>query len=41
LALPTLFGVVGAFAIVAGLILAVFVKPMSRLTDAPAEAGRP
>ena len=40
-ALPTLFGVVGAFAIVAGLILAVFVKPMSRLTDAPAEAGRP
>ncbi len=40
-ALPTLFGVVGAFAIVAGLILAVFVKPMSRLTDAPTEVGRP
>jgi POT family proton-dependent oligopeptide transporter len=38
MALPTLFGVVGAFAIVSGLILAVFVKPMSRLTDAePAE----
>ena len=30
MALPTLFGAVGAFAIVAGLILAVFVKPMSR-----------
>ena len=39
MALPTLFGVVGAFAIVAGLILAVFVKPMSRLTETPA-AGR-
>ncbi len=35
MALPTLFGVVGAFAIVAGLILAVFVKPMSRLTETP------
>jgi POT family proton-dependent oligopeptide transporter len=33
MALPTLFGVVGAFAIASGLILAVFVKPMSRLTD--------
>jgi proton-dependent oligopeptide transporter, POT family len=33
MALPTLFGVVGAFAIVSGLLLAVFVKPMSRLTD--------
>ncbi len=38
MALPTLFGAVGAFAIVSGLILAVFVKPMSRLTDTgPAE----
>jgi POT family proton-dependent oligopeptide transporter len=35
MALPTLFGVVGAFAIVSGLVLAIFVKPMSRLTDAP------
>ena len=34
MALPTLFGVVGAFAIVSGLVLAIFVKPMSRLTDA-------
>ncbi len=33
LALPTLFGAVGTFAIVCGLILALFVKPMSRLTD--------
>ena len=39
MALPTLFGAVGAFAIVAGLILAVFVKPMSRLTETPS-AGR-
>ena len=40
MALPTLFGVVGAFAIVSGLVLAVFVKPMSRLTDAePAGKG--
>ncbi|MGD9903207.1 MAG: peptide MFS transporter, partial [Vicinamibacterales bacterium] len=36
MALPTLFGVVGAFAIAAGLVLALFVKPMSRLTDEPA-----
>jgi POT family proton-dependent oligopeptide transporter len=34
MALPTLFGAVGAFAIVSGLVLAIFVKPMSRLTDA-------
>jgi POT family proton-dependent oligopeptide transporter len=39
MALPTLFGAVGAFAIVSGLILAIFVKPMSRLTDA-APAGK-
>jgi POT family proton-dependent oligopeptide transporter len=39
MALPTLFGVVGAFAIVSGLVLAIFVKPMSRLTDAE-PAGR-
>jgi POT family proton-dependent oligopeptide transporter len=39
MALPTLFGVVGTFAIVAGLVLGVFVKPMSRLTDADS-AGR-
>ena len=29
--LPTLFSAVGAFAIVAGIMLAVFVKPMVRL----------
>src|SRR5829696_6752624 len=32
LALPTLFGMIAAFAIVAGLILFVLVKPMRRLT---------
>jgi POT family proton-dependent oligopeptide transporter len=31
LPLPTLFGAVGAFAIVAGIVLAVFIKPMIRL----------
>jgi proton-dependent oligopeptide transporter, POT family len=31
LALPTLFGAVGAFAITAGIVLAIFVKPMVRL----------
>jgi proton-dependent oligopeptide transporter, POT family len=31
LPLPTLFGTVGAFAILAGFILALFVKPMVRL----------
>ena len=33
MALPTLFGAVGGFAIVAGLVLPIFVTPMSRLTD--------
>lgn len=31
LSLPTLFGAVGAFALVAGLVLALFVRPMVRL----------
>jgi len=31
LPLPTLFGVVGAFAIVAGVVLVMFVRPMVRL----------
>jgi POT family proton-dependent oligopeptide transporter len=30
--LPALFGVVAAFAIVLGLLLALFVKPMKKLT---------
>jgi len=41
MALPTLFGSVAAFAIVAGLVLAVFVPPMRRLIQAsPTPAGR-
>jgi POT family proton-dependent oligopeptide transporter len=41
MALPTLFGTIAAFAIVAGLILFAFVAPMRRLTEAPATpAGR-
>jgi POT family proton-dependent oligopeptide transporter len=31
LPLPALFSAVGAFAIVAGIVLAIFVKPMVRL----------
>ena len=31
IALPTLFGGVGGFAIVAGLVLALFVKPIGRM----------
>ncbi|HEX7071566.1 MAG TPA: peptide MFS transporter, partial [Rhodothermales bacterium] len=36
MALPTLFGSVAAFAIVAALILAVFVKPIKRMLSRPA-----
>ncbi|MDH4064671.1 MAG: oligopeptide:H+ symporter, partial [Acidobacteriota bacterium] len=41
MSLPTLFGVVAAFAIVAGIVLAAFVRPMKSLIHAPATpAGR-
>ena len=40
MALPTLFGTVGGFAIVAGLILLAFVVPMRKLIGAePAREG--
>ena len=39
-ALPSLFGVIAAFAIVAGLILAAFVGPMRRLAPPPTTADR-
>lgn len=38
MALPTLFGYVGGFAIVAALVLLVFVAPLRRMTDAPETA---
>ncbi|MEZ5421164.1 MAG: hypothetical protein R2708_28025 [Vicinamibacterales bacterium] len=37
MSLPTLFGAVGGFAIVAGLVLLIFVGPLRRMT----ESGRP
>jgi len=40
MALPSLFGVVATFAIVAGLILFALVPAMRRLTDQPTPAGR-
>ncbi len=38
MALPTLFGAVGGFAIAAALVLLVFVGPLRRMTDAPETA---
>ena len=40
MALPTLFGVVATFAIVAGLVLFALVPAMRRLTDEPTPAAR-
>ena len=39
MALPTLFGAVGGFAIAAGLLLAVFVGPMRRMLETSDRAG--
>ncbi len=39
MALPTLFGAVGGFAIVAGLVLLVFVGPLRRMTESPDEGS--
>ncbi len=40
MALPSLFGVVATFAIIAGLLLFAFVPAIRRLTDEPTPAGR-
>jgi POT family proton-dependent oligopeptide transporter len=35
IALPTLFGVVGGFAVAAGIVLALFVRPIDRMLAVP------